>query len=85
MPVRLFSSQNQNGEPKDSSKHEPNGSQPEVQIELDPDYEAKRKLENQSSTYQFGNGASENYYDFSNKRFTITNYEDEKSEKISTV
>ena len=26
-----------------------------------------------------------NYYDFTNKRFTITNYEHEKSGKISTV
>ena len=47
--------------------------EPEVQVELDMEYEAKRTRD------------EVNYYDFTNKRFTITNFEHEKSGKISTV
>lgn len=76
-PTRFLSSKIQKEQPQNKITHPEAATsaekEPVVQVELDMEYEAKRTRD------------EVNYYDFTNKRFTITNYEHEKSGKISTV
>lgn len=61
------------------------GDEPEVQIEFDEDYQARKKQEEDSKNAYQNGGGSEQRYNFESKRLTITNYQSAKSDKISTI
>ena len=60
-------------------------SEPEVQIELEEDYQARKKVEDYLKNAYKNGGGTERQYNFASKRMIITNYKSLKSDKISTI
>ena len=56
-----------------------------MQIETELEYAARVKREETEQASQEGNWEERREYDFSDKRLTVTNYKNIKSDKISSI